>query len=132
MTLVPEQVSAHIPAWQTSAAPHVMPHAPQFAGSSFVSAQKEESPFVHFMSGAAHVASHMPALHTSPAPHAVAHAPQFALSCMGSTQVMPHSICPVGQPWSPASGDMEVAAVPHAATKSTRRIEMFFMVMGVT
>jgi hypothetical protein len=98
-----------------------MPHAPQFAGSSFVSAQNDESPFVHIVSGAAHVVTHMLALHASPAAHVVPHAPQFLLSRLTSMHVEPHIICPFGQPtW--ASGVVLVAAVPHAARKRVMMI----------
>jgi hypothetical protein len=115
----PVQLGAHVPELHTSSAAHALPHDPQFAGSCIVSAQNDESPVEHIMSGAAHVAPHMPALQAVPAPHVLPHEPQFALSVLVFTHLSPHMVVPVAQATIPASGLAGADAAPHAVASKT-------------
>jgi hypothetical protein len=69
----------------TLASAHTVPHAPQWAGSITVLAQKAVGPAPQARSGEAQVVPHTPAEHTRPAAQAAPQPPQWALSLRVST-----------------------------------------------
>lgn len=71
-----------------------MPHAPQFAGSLFVSTQR----FPHCVVPPPHEESHLPFEQNSLGAHAVPHAPQFAGSKSVTVQTPLQSVAP-GPHW---------------------------------
>jgi hypothetical protein len=78
--------------WQEAAthtipAPQIWPHAPQLAGSTFSSTQRDP----HLVAPPPQTRPHAPALQTSPAWHALPQAPQLASSVATSTQLVPHA-----------------------------------------
>jgi nicotinate-nucleotide--dimethylbenzimidazole phosphoribosyltransferase len=85
----PQRTTVHAPPAQplaaTWASAQAAPHAPQFAGSMALLAQKADGPAPQARSGAAQLVPHAPAEHTRPAAQAVPHAPQLALSLRVST-----------------------------------------------
>jgi len=80
-------VAEQIPVEQTCPAAHVLPHAPQFFGSTLVSAHVPDG---HAVKSSRHW--HLPARQCWPSPHWMPQAPQFSESKAGSEQ-------PVMQPW---------------------------------
>jgi hypothetical protein len=78
------QSSSHVPS--VHPAGHLMPHAPQFAGSESVSTQAP----AHTSMGSAQLAAHVPLEHTWPLAHACAHVPQLSRSLRVSTHDAPH------------------------------------------
>jgi hypothetical protein len=132
-------VLPHVPPLQTSPAPHFVPQAPQFCGSSFVSAQIEPQSFVP----PPQLVPHLPCEQSSPLGHAVPHAPQFALSFCVLTQLplqrvpaLPHalvdtslvasvpppSVWPLSSPPQPAEN---AAASATAAAKDAAQAPTF-------
>jgi hypothetical protein len=73
---------------------HLVPHVPQFWGSSFVSTQFPPQSVVP----PEHTMVQAPATQDWPVGHAMPHEPQFALSVVTDVQTVPHIVWPVGQP----------------------------------
>jgi hypothetical protein len=109
--------------WQEAAthtipAPQIWPHAPQFAGSTFSSTQRDP----HFVAPPPQIRPHAPPLQTSPASHAAPQAPQLAPSVATSTQPVPQarSLAPQAEASVDASGvtlgPVEEPSPEHAVT----------------
>ena len=79
-----QRTTVHAPPAQplaaTLARAHTAPHAPQWAGSLAVLAQKVDGAAPQVRRGAAQVVPQTPAEHTRPAAQAAPQAPQLALS----------------------------------------------------
>ena len=79
-----QRTTVHAPPAQplaaTLARAHTAPHAPQWAGSLAVLAQKVDGAVPQVRRGAAQVVPQTPAEHTRPAAQAAPQAPQLALS----------------------------------------------------
>ncbi len=73
---------------------HVVPQAPQLAGSMAVLAQYCDVPVPQVASGDAQVAPQWPSEHNWPVGHTLLHAPQLALLVFRSAQVPPQLVSP--------------------------------------
>ena len=90
---------AQLPPLHTGAAePQAFPQAPQFVGSSWVSAQRAVDPLPHVWKGWAQAPVQTPPLHTGvDPPQAVPHVPQFCGSLAKFTQAAPQAEVPLPQ-----------------------------------
>ena len=86
------QAVLQTPFEQTSPAPQVAPHAPQLAGSSFVSTQSVP----HVVVPPPHDRAHVPSEQTSPVAHAWLHEPQFVTSWDRLVHAPPHDVWAFG------------------------------------
>jgi hypothetical protein len=112
------QVTAQTPTLHTCPAVHLVPQAPQFVLSVFVSTHVPVPPVgVHSVRPFWQVSEHLPPPHTVPAAQSVPQAPQFALSELVFTHDWPQSVEPGPHAvvhWPPLHTCVEVHAVPQA------------------
>jgi hypothetical protein len=91
-------------------APHVFPHAPQFAGSTLVSTQL----CPHCVVPPAQLSAHAPCEHTCPPVHALPQAPQLSGSVATVVQPRPHAVCP---PLHVTPASLLLELVPHPSAR---------------
>jgi hypothetical protein len=93
-----QRTTAHSPPVQpwvwVLASAQLVPHAPQFAGSIDVFAQKRASAGPQVVAGVAQVVPQTPPEHTRPAAQGVVQSPQWALSVWRLKQLSPHWVSP--------------------------------------
>ena len=89
---------------------HVVPHAPQFWGSTLTSAHD----VAHWVVPGEHVSVQTPAAHSWAPAHWVPHPPQLAVSVIGSTQTPEHICSPSAQVAPCWPGSLEQAAIASA------------------
>lgn len=92
-TAPPPQDKEHTPLEQSWPAGQALPHAPQFAGSTFVSTHA----LPHAVVPPEQLPPHTAFEHTCPAAHAMPQPPQFAGSTLVSTHALPHFTVPPPQ-----------------------------------
>jgi hypothetical protein len=102
-------LQVHVAAMQVAPAVHAFPHAPQLAGSVWVSTHAE----LQLVSVPGQAAVQSPLLHTWLAPHAMPHAPQFLGSFNVAAQVPPQFTSVKGQVHWPLVQPRPLHAVVH-------------------